>query len=182
MKRVFIACVFLAAAILTHAEDSKLDAVSAYSRWVKPWSEHATNSVRLDGAGLKLVVTTISGEQPLSVVTNLTAVERLNLAYHLKTAGTEISTNGLCWSYFASNTDSREAPARQLSEDELKRLDDLLASLPDDDLKLPPPGRRIVVQVFEQDHWKIRVYDGNSAPPEVLSLLALIGNPFDKSL
>lgn len=184
MKHAFIAGVFLAAVLALRAEDAspKLNALSDYARWTRPWSEHATNSAQLGGAELKLVVTTVSGEQPLSVVTNMTPLERLNLAYHLKTVGSEISTHGRCWSYFASNTESKGTPVRQLSDDELKQLDDLLAHLPDDDLKLPPPGQRLVVQVFEHGHWRIRVYDRNTAPPEVVSLLKLIANPFDKSL
>jgi hypothetical protein len=182
MKHALIACVVLATAFLAKAEDSKLGSVGDYGRWIKPWSERATNSTRLNGVELKLVVTTVCGEQPLSVVTNMTTLERLNLAYHLKTTGVEITTNGLCWSYFASNTDTKESPVRQLSQDELKQLDDLLVHLPDDNLMLPPPGKRVVVQVLEQGHWRVRVYDGNTASPEVLSLLNFVANPFDKSL
>lgn len=183
MKRVFLsACVFLAAACALKAESPKLNSASGYARWIRPWSEHATNSPQLGGAGLKLAVTIVSGEKPLSVVTNMSPLERLNLAYHLRTAGTEISTNGLCWSYFASNTDSQQTPVRRLSAVELKQLDGLLARLPSDHQTLPPPGKRVIVQVLEQGHWRIRVYDGNTAPPEVVSLLKCLANPFDKSL
>jgi hypothetical protein len=182
MKRVFLAtCVFLAAVLLAAADDSKLDSVGDYARWVKPWLEHATNSAQLGGVELKAAITTVIGERPVSAVTNLTALERLNLSYHLRTVGTEIATNGLCWSYSASNTESRGTPVRQLSADELQRLDNLLAQLPDDDLTLPPPGRRLVVQVLEPGRWRVRVYDRNAPPGEVVSLLNFIANPFDKS-
>lgn len=165
------------------AADSKHDLASMadYTRWIQPWSEHTNVSSQL-GAGLKAIVTIVSGEKPMSVVTNLPPVERLKLAYQLKTAGTEIATNGACWSYYASNSGAKETPVRQLSADELKQLDDLLARLPDDDLSLPPPGHRVVVQIWEQDHWRIRVYDRTSAPAEILAVLALVKNPFEKGL
>lgn len=184
MKRAFIACVFLAATLTLRAGDSnaKPGPMSDYARWIKPWSERATNSAQLGGAELKVVVTTVSGEQPLSVVTNMTPLERLNLAYHLKTVGTEITTNGLCWSYFASNTDSQGTPVRQLAGAEIKQLDELLTQLPDDKSVLPPPGQRLVVQVLERGHWRVHVYDRKTAPPKVLALLKLVANPFDKSL
>ena len=156
-------------------------AMTDYARWIKPWSEHTNSSSRL-GVELKVVVTFVSGEQPLSVVTNLTPVQRLNLAYHLKTAGTEITTNGACWSFFASNSTATEAPIRWLSPGELKQLDELLAGLPDDGQTLPPPGKRVIVQALEAGHWDVRVYDLTSAPAEVRALLTFIGNPFEKTL
>lgn len=183
MKLVcLLAGVLLAAALNVRAEDAKLGSLNDYARWIKPWTGHASNSERLGNLGLKVVITTVSGEQPLAVVTNMTPLERLNLAYHLRTVGTEITTNGLCWSYFASNTDSQSAPVRQLSADELQQLDALLAQLPDDQLTLPPPGKRVVVQVLEQGRWRVRVYDQNQAPAEIVSLLKLTANPFEKSL
>ena len=155
-------------------------ATTDYARWIKPWSEHASTSSRL-GAELKVIVTLVSGEQPLSVVTNLTPVQRLTLAYHLKTASSEVTTNGGCWSFFASNSTSAEAPIHWFSPDELKQLGELLAHLPDDGATLPPPGQRIVVQAWEQDHWRIHVYDRANAPAELQSILVMLGNPFAKS-
>jgi len=183
LLRALTVCVLTGAVFNVSAADStsELSTMADYSRWIKPWSEHTNVSSRLGGE-LKAVVTIITGERPLSVVTNLTPVERVNLAYHLRTAGSEITTNGTCWSYFASNLSANEAPIRQFTPGELKQLDDLLAQLPDDNLSLPPPGQRIVVQVREQDHWRIRVYDRATAPLEIRTLLILIGNPFDKNL
>jgi hypothetical protein len=156
-------------------------AATDYSRWIKPWSERTNSSSRL-GTELKVVVTLVTGEQPLSVVTNLTPVQRLSLAYHLKTTGSEITTNGACWSYYATNLAANEAPVRWFSPGELKQLDELLARLPDDESSLPPPGKRLVVQVLEAGRWRIRVYDLTTAPAEVRDLLAFIGNPFVKTL
>lgn len=183
MKRmILLAALFLAAAGCWQAANAQTDSAGDYARWIKPWTARATNSPQLGGAELKLIVTTIVGEQPLAVVTNMTPLERLNLAFHLRTAGTEVSTNGRCWSYFASNTDSQPTPVRALSAADLTQLDALLARLPDDHQVLPPPGRRVIVQTLAAGRWQIRVYDGRHAPPEVVSLLKLLANPFAKSL
>jgi hypothetical protein len=67
-----------------------------------------------------------------------------------------------------------------LTTDHLNQLRQLLDQLPEDNLQLPPPGRRIVVQVLENGQWHVRVYDGNKVPPEVKAILGLLANPFDK--
>lgn len=181
--RALTVCVLTGAVFSASAADSAGEASTTtdYARWIKPWSEHTNSSSRL-GAELKVVVTFVAGERPLSVVTNLTPVQRLDLAYHLKTAGSEITTNGACWSYYASNLAAKEAPVRQLSADELQQLDELLAHLPDDNQTLPPPGKRVIVQVLEAGHWRIRVYDLTTVPAEVRALLTFIANPFEKTL
>lgn len=179
--RTFIAVILLAAVFAARAEDAanSLPAVSDYAHWIKPWAERpVTNSVS-GGAGLKVVVSVVTGEAPLSTVTNMSPVERLAAAFHINVVASEITTNGACRFYSVSNTDAKLAPARQFSADALQQLDDLLARLPDDGLTLPPAGQRVVVQVLEQDHWRVRVYDRAAAPVEIRSLLALINNPLD---
>lgn len=181
--RAFIALTLLFTAVFsTRAEVSTNSPSSAadYAQWTKSWAERPiTNSIP-DGPGLKVVVTIVKGEAPLSATTKMTPVERLYQAYHIRIIGSEIATNGSCRCYFSSNTDARVVPLRQLSADQLKQLDELLARLPDDNMTLPPPGQRIVVQVLEQDHWRIHVYNGAAMPPEIHSILALIDNPFNQ--
>lgn len=182
IRLALFAGAFFGAIFSSLAADSvrDLSSMADYARWIQPWSEHTNTSSQL-GAGLKAIITVVNGEKPMSVVTNLPPVERLKLAYELKTTGTEIATNAACWSYFAANSGTRETPVRQLSMDAFKQLNELLAQLPDDDLSLPPPGQRVVVQVWEQDHWRIRVYDRATASPEIRSILALINNPFEQT-
>ncbi|MGO9114243.1 MAG: WD40 repeat domain-containing protein [Thermoguttaceae bacterium] len=57
--------------------------------------------------------------------------------------------------------------------DDQKQLDKLLSKLPDDGARLPPPGRRVVLQVPERGHCRARVYDRANAPDEVLEILRL---------
>src|SRR5690242_9946611 len=143
--RTIIAFVLLAAVFAAQAEASTnaMSSATSYAQWTKSWAERpVTNSIP-GGPGLKAVVTIVKGEAPPSVTTNMTPVERLYLAYRLKVIGSEIATNGSCRCYVASNTGSQTMPLRQFSADESKQLDELLTNLPDDDMKLPPPGDRI---------------------------------------
>jgi hypothetical protein len=160
-----------------HAADS----ATAYDAWVKPWAERPATSASLS-AGLKAVVSIVSGEKDISVVTNLTPVQRLELAYHIKVSASEIATNGACRGYFVSNTEAKSGAARQLAPEDFQKLSEALAQLPEDHSQLPPAGKRVVVQVWENSQWRVRVYDGNNLPPEVRSVLDLLANPFDKQL
>lgn len=154
-----------------------------YAAWTKSWVSRPSTNAALGDASLKAVVSIVAGEKELSAVTNMTPVERLDLAYHLKISATDVATNGSCHCYFVSNTGSQAEP-RQLSPGDLQKLDEALSRLPDDHAQLPPPGKRVVVQVWEKEKgaWHVRVYDGKHLPPEVKAVLDLLANPCDKYL
>ncbi len=179
--RVFIAFTLLALAVPLRAADSDSDATapSAYAKWIKPWAARPTTSPVLNGAELKVMVTTVQGEASLSTMTNMTPLERLYQGYHIKVSTAEVATNGDYRSYFVSNTDALTTPVHRLSANDLQQLQQWVAQLPDDNSQLPPPGKRIIVQVLEDDEWHVHVYDGNKAPSGVKSILTLLANPFD---
>jgi hypothetical protein len=176
LRCALIALLFFTAAVSMNAADS----ATAYDAWVKPWAERPATSPSLGDAGLKVIVSIVSGEKDISFVTNMTPVQRLELAYHINVSASEVSTNGAVRSYFVSNSDARSGKVGQLSTDDFQKLAEALAKLPDDLSQLPPAGRRVVVQVWENDRWRVRVYDGNHLPPEVKAVLELLANPFDK--
>jgi hypothetical protein len=155
---------------------------SAYAAWIKPWAERPLTSPALGEAGLKVIVSTITGEAESSAVAQMNPVERLNLAYRIRVAADEVATNGVYRSYFVSNTGSDATGSRPLAEADFQKLTELLGQLPDDHAQLPPAGRRVVVQVAENGQWRVRVYDGNQLPPEVKAVLEQLANPFDKQL
>ena len=172
----FAGVIFFTAAVSLPAAD----ATSAYARWVKPWSERPATSPALDGAGLKLIVSAVRGEAGNDVVTAMTPLQRLNLAYHIQVSATEVATNGACRSYVVSNTYTRTSEVRWLSPNGSQQLDDLIAGLPEDHSQLPPAGNRIVLQVWADGQWRIHVYDGNQLPPEVQAVLSLLAKPYSK--
>jgi len=168
------AALFLAAANHSWATDAS----TYYASWIKPWAERPTTSAALGGTELKAVVSIVTGEADANKVADMTPAERLNLAYHIKVATTEIATNGASHDYFVSNTSTKNIAPRQLSPEDLQKLNSLLAQLPDDHAQLPLAGRRVVVQTLENGQWRVRVYDGNKLPAEVKSLLDQLANPY----
>jgi hypothetical protein len=179
---------YLAAALIlfgtvcaTLAADAVADA-SAYAAWIKPWAARPVNSAALGDGGLACIVTTVSGEALLSPATQLTPLQRLDSAYRIRVSAAEVATNGAAYCYFVSNTETKSSPVKLLPADSFDQLKQLLVQLPEDNSQLPPPGRRIVVQVLENGQWRVRVYDGTKAPQALKSILGLLANPFDKIL
>jgi len=80
--------------------------------------------------------------------------------------------------FFDSWSGPRGSGYPTIPEKDLERLDQLLVNLPDDDSRLPPPDRGLVVQVPENDHYRVRVYDRADAPAEILDILRLSGSEF----
>ena len=97
-----------------------------------------------------------------------------------KSKGTKVTTDGNFRSYVVSNTYDQSSDVRQLSPKDFQQLDQLLAKLPEDNSQLPPAGNRIVVQIFADGQWRVRVYDGSNLPPEVKAVLSLLAKPADK--
>jgi hypothetical protein len=60
-----------------------------------------------------------------------------------------------------------------IPKEDQKRLDQLLSKLPDDGSRLPPPDRRVALQIVAPDRTKVRVYDRANAPDAVLDILRL---------
>ena len=60
-----------------------------------------------------------------------------------------------------------------IQETDLRKLTELLAHLPDDFSSFPPPGRRLVLQVWAADGPVARVYDRANAPDSIVEILRL---------
>jgi hypothetical protein len=174
--RIGIAVIFLAVALPLFAADT----TNVYTNWIKPWTERPATSAALAGAGLKLIVSNVRGEADKTTVVAMTPLQRLDLAYHIRVSAMEVATNGGCRSYVVSNTDARTSDVRWLSPAEISELDQLLGQLPADDSQLPPPGNRVVLQIWADDQWHVHVYNGNDLPPEVEAVLSLLAKPYAK--
>lgn len=164
----------------THLQATETN--SSYANWVKPWAERPATSEALGSAELKLIVSLVAGETDLDAFAKMTPVERLAVAYRIQVAATEVAANGASRDYFVSNTSAKNNPTRQFTPAEFEKIIAALAQLPADNSKLPPAGRRVVVQVRENGKWHVSVYDGKNLPPEVKTLLEQLANPYAATL
>jgi hypothetical protein len=166
---------FFVLALLAAASFAPAD--SAYSKWVQPWLERPAYSPAFLGGDLKLIVSRIKGEAEIAAVTNMTPVERLQLAYRIQVSAAEVATDGSLRTYFVSNTESTASPVRQMAATDFQQLDALLNQLPADRATLPPAGDRVVVQYLNAGQWRIRVYPAKNLPPEVKNLMSVLARP-----
>lgn len=178
LSPVLFAGLLLTAVFSAHA--AKAD--TAYASWIKPWAERPVASPAFGGAKLKMIITTVKGEADYSTIASLSPLERLNLSYRIKISATELTTDGMCRSYFVSNTSAKGTANHQLTAVDFERLSQWLEYLPDDESVLPPAGSRVVVQTIADDHWQVRVFDRNKLPLEVKALFDLLPNPCDRFL
>lgn len=87
--------------------------------------------------------------------------------------GCSVTTDGRVATFLRSVGSAKGYGPRKLSEDAWKRLQGLLAHLPEDFSQLPPAGRRVVLQVPSPAGVIARVYDRANAPGQVLEILRL---------
>jgi hypothetical protein len=91
--------------------------------------------------------------------------------------GNQVSKEGNVTEFFHSSMGSKGGGGGPpLAEPVLKRLDELLAALPDDEKRLPPKGRRLLVRGAMGEKSVTRVYDRANAPAPVWEMLRLIGS------
>jgi len=76
-------------------------------------------------------------------------------------------------SHFSTTAWSTRSVFQKILESDQKKLDALLARLPDGLSRLPPPDRRLVLQVPSPKGVVARVYDRANAPEQVLEILRL---------
>jgi hypothetical protein len=175
-RHTFFALIFSAVTLPLFADDAD----PAYVAWIKPWTEQPATSAAMGGVGLKLIVSCVEGETNAAAASAMSPKDRLILAYHLRVSTTEVSTNGECRSYVVSNTAARTSTLRHMTPGDWGMLDPMLSQIPPDNGQLPPPGQRVIIQIWQGDHWQVFVYDGNHLPTEVANVLTVLARPYDK--
>ena len=142
---------------------------SEYEEWVKPYKLGST-AVSFSGntAQPKLVISVVTERKPDANEKN-----PFLLGNGKFTSGLKISSEGRV-EYFSRNPlGAKGGCCSQIDMDELQRVGQLVANLPGDHSRLPPNGRRLVLQIPSGDKYDVRVYDLANAPDTVLELLRL---------
>ena len=131
-----------------------------YHRWIERESRSSLD-------GLKLVITAIEGEE----------TDDMQAAFGFRSSmiryGCKVSGDGAVSHFSISNRGTKGGSGSTIAPADLKRLDELLANLPDDRSRLPVAGRRLIVHVAGGAHSTVRVYDRANAPAEILEILRL---------
>ena len=182
IRKVFISALIVLGGFLSVALIECTDAARSvrhqdslraqYENWVRPYaSQPLTLNFRGEVVRLRLVITAIEGDEEILSQREssiLTALNDRTVAY-----GCYIFADGRIHYFYRSSMGVKGSGHPTIPEGELERLHNLLAKLPDDGARLPPAGRRLVVQAPDGDRWRARVYDRANSPAEILELLRL---------
>src|SRR5262249_50748508 len=118
--------------------------------------------------GLKLVVTVIEGDDQKPPENSPFWVSSVStVCYEIATNG-NVSGSSSTFMGVKGWGGGRPIPAQ-----DLKRLDELLAVLPEDGSRLPPAGRRLMLQAATNTGSVVRVYDRANTPETVWEILRL---------
>ena len=140
-----------------------------YQQWLLRYGRKDFTGLAVQGGStqFRLIITLVEGEDR-----KRTQGEHLFFGSGISTSGHELSTNGYVQYFSHSDSGSKGGGGGSpLPAAELKRLDELLANLPDDGLRLPPAGRRMILQALVSDQAVARVYDRANAPKVVWEIL-----------
>jgi hypothetical protein len=138
-----------------------------YRNWIAQNEKKELIGRNMDGkpAPLKLVVTAVTGDDEASQ----------NSFFSKEAAfGAEVTTDGYVWDFYRDIMGSRGGGGgTRLPASTLARIDELLAELPDDGSRLPPTGRRLLLQAAMGGTTMARVYDRANAPGKLWEILRL---------
>ncbi len=143
-----------------------------YENWVRPYTwRPLTLNFGGEVVRLRLIITAVEGDEEIPSPREPSILTKLNdrtVAY-----GCQIFADGRIHYFHRNSTGVSGSGYPTIPEGELERLDQLLAKLPDDGARLPPAGRRLVVQAPDGNRWRARVYDRADAHAEILEVLRL---------
>ncbi len=143
------------------ADDMSSPSSTEYDKFLQPYKAKA-QSFDSHQAPLILIVTGIVGDEPKAG------------PHDGKTRfGVDVSTDWQVYSFSIGPFGAKGSGYWKITGTDQKRLDTLLSNLPDDGHRLPPPDRRMVLQVPQGDHCLARVYDRANAPDDVCEILRL---------
>ena len=177
MNAICRPCLFVVVVIgciSAQADEKPSPKRTEYDEWIKPCTAKAESGWFPGPKGatanvetpLKLIVTVVENDEPQA--------KGEELSFSRKSVyGCQVAIDGQVRYFFHGPRGSKGSGYPKIPDADRKRLDKLLLKLPDDGAQLPPPGRRLVLQVPKGNHCQARVYDRANAPDEVWETLRL---------
>jgi hypothetical protein len=144
---------------------------SAYEAFLRSYQRKPLNEWfgKEDTTGVKLKVIAVEGDdKPLA---------KPGDEFYWRRYGVAISEKGTESSFQYDGMGAKGSCCGHLSGDDLRRLHELLTDLPDDHSQLPPPNRRLVLQVPSGETVLVRMYDRVTLPDRILDILRIIDAP-----
>ena len=163
MRPLWLLLLFVASAL---GAPPPTDPATEYRLWIERFAPDSVKSRFGDEEMVvKLVIKAVEGDEKK---VSKRAPIGASGAYSY---GCEVSTDGRVGCFSRSSGGTKEGGYPRIPDADRQRLDELLARLPGDGSRLPPAGRRVLVQVMESGRIISQVYDRANAPDEVLELL-----------
>jgi WD40 repeat protein len=146
-----------------------------YESWIRPYRQAPPQSVDgVDPSGHGIVTPALLGiivEKGDDIPINEKRARLSGNGYRIVTYGCTVSADGRI-SYFDGRFNG--FGGFNLPKKDLLELMRLLHQLPDDHSRLPPPGRRLVIQAAAAGGVGVRVYDRANPPDPVLEIIRLV--------
>ena len=141
MGRIVRLCAFLAAAALTAASAG---AQTDYQTWIRPYATRPLQAffTTADRSGVTLRTSAIEGDGKEYPLDRYPAWRGFDVRY-----GDAVSQEGNVSVFVDDWLGEKGGCCVHLSEEDRRQLNSLLEDLPDDGAYLPPPDRRLVLQV-----------------------------------
>jgi hypothetical protein len=145
---------------------------SAYESWIRGYRKGPLCGALGDNHEIQLKITVVAGDD-----LQLDAKTASVLGNNYRTSWTSyaVSTTGTISFTRVTSSAIQGGGPETLPVEDFKKLQPLIASLPDDHSQLPPPGHRLVLQVAKGTGVQARVYDRANMPESVLEILRLAG-------
>jgi hypothetical protein len=147
-----------------------------YESWIQPYEKASPRGSHTDNNNIELTITVLDGDNlKLDSPVPWPCGEfccTMTTTYSVSTRGTVSMTRVSPRAVQGGGSD--RLPAEESTKIK-KLIENLRAHPPDDYAQLPPPGRRLVLQVKDGRKLLARVYDRADIPDPVLEILGLIG-------
>ncbi len=182
MKQLWFVCIWLtvfqifaAYAQIPITDSSKINPlISEYEKWVEPYKlVSARHRLSVNATRPKLVISVVTERKP-----EPNDKHSFLLGNGKFISGFEVSIEGEVEYFSHGPFGSKGGCCSQIEKNELEHVNQLLAKLPSDKSRLPPNSRRLVLQIPEENNFKVQVYDLANAPNEILELLRLTKSRF----